>query len=218
LGKFLKVYLLAVAPDRREFYGELVEPPESEGEHEGQGQGGRHRWAVRRLRLLEASWKQSEGRGARVIRGLWSWLQRRAHPDEPLLARLRSAGAITVHHPASMDAEVAGVAWSRFLKGGRRRHLPWLIFDSLVAPLTIVLMPLPGPNLIGYWFLYRAIHQLLILTGLRRASRGAIETRFQPLEALDPPIAEVALDCDPQALHDFLERRGIGPKVHETAP
>ena len=47
---------------------------------------------------------------------------------------------------------------------------------------------LPGPNLIGYWFAYRAIHHPLIVWGIRRVRRNAIPTELHPSRALDLPI------------------------------
>ena len=47
---------------------------------------------------------------------------------------------------------------------------------------------LPGPNLIGYWFAYRAIHHSLVVWGIRRVRRNQIPTELHPVAALDLPI------------------------------
>lgn len=212
----LNVYLLTIASDQPVFHSEVIVLAESPVHTGLRG------WAEGRLRRLEERWTHSRGAAARWGRAIWSWLHSRTHPDEPLLARLRSAGTITLHHPASMDADVAGDVWARFLDGGWRRHLPWFIVNTLVAPLTIVLVPIPGPNLIGYWVAYRAIHQLLILVGIRRVRRGRVETTFSSVEALNPPIAidepelAVAIGCDPSALREFLDQRGVEAAVPLT--
>ncbi|MEJ7711591.1 MAG: hypothetical protein WKF84_17425 [Pyrinomonadaceae bacterium] len=41
-----------------------------------------------------------------------------------------------------------------------------------MAPIPLVLAPVPGPNVIGYWFWYRAICHALALMGIRRATCG----------------------------------------------
>ena len=205
----LNVYLLTLTSDQRVFYSEMIAPAESPAHTGLRG------WAERRLRRLEQRWTHSRGTAARWGRAVWSWLHSRTHPDEPLLGRLRSASAITLHHPASMDADIASDVWAHLLDRGWRRHLPWFIIDTLVAPLTIVLVPLPGPNLIGYWVAYRAIHHLLILAGIRRVRRRHVETTFLSVEALNPSIAidepelALAIGCDPSALREFLEHRGV---------
>ncbi len=86
-----------------------------------------------------------------------------------------------------------------------------------VAPLTVLLAPLPGPNLIGYWFAYRAVHHGLILHGRHcKALRGRIETRLCPDPRLDPgrmdePGRLAALGCDAAAVDAFLRHHRVEP-------
>jgi hypothetical protein len=149
----------------------------------------------------------------------WDWLERRMHPDEPLLAALRSAPTIEVHHASSLASTDARTLWSCYLRGRMRRHLLWLVFDGALAPLTVLLAPLPGPNLIGYWFAYRALRQLLMLLGIRRASSGRVETMFHPVEDLDGPggpgreqwLARAATHYELKGLPDFVAR--LSPPV-----
>ena len=46
-------------------------------------------------------------------------------------------------------------------------------------------MFVPGPNIIGYWFVYRAICHLLALLGIRRARRQEVPLDCQPSDALN---------------------------------
>ena len=119
---------------------------------------------------------------------IWNWLNRRIYPDEVWLIRLRSAAAIEVRHPTTLTAADASGAWAGFLEGRKRRHLAWLVFYAATCPLTLLLVPLPGPNLIGYWCAYRAIRHLMVVLGLFRAGRGRVATIFDPAEALDRPL------------------------------
>jgi hypothetical protein len=224
-AKDVKVYLLNVEPALagRVFYAEA--PGDEAGEEDEATGHGLRGWAEAKLRRVKANWRQSRGRAAVMSRKVWDWLERHAHPDEALLARLRSARAIELHHPASLSGDEVGAAWSAFLAGGRRRHWPWFLVHALAAPLSVVLAPMPGPNLVGYWFVYRAIHHWLILVGLGRARRGRVPTRFRPSAALDAPVAPaveggdpvaetarlVALGCDPGSVAAFLRRHGIPP-------
>jgi Mitochondrial K+-H+ exchange-related len=221
MAKTLKVFLLPIDsnPARMVFYSETAE---EEGEGNVDAGHGLRGWAERRLRRLKGLWQHSQGGAVRLSRHAWEWLQRHTHPDEILLARLRKASLVELHHPASMTSDEVVASWSAFLAGGRRRHWPWFLVDLLVAPVTVVLAPLPGPNLIGYWFAYRAVHHWLILAGLRKARAGRVETSFRPTDALDAQVhaAEPSLDpgqetahlealgCNREALHAFLERHG----------
>jgi hypothetical protein len=224
MAKPLKVYLLDVrpAPSPPVFFSG---PPEDDGEDPPPPHRGLHGWAESRLRRIRSKWEHAEGRAVRLIHHAWNWLQRHTHPDEVLLARLRKAHAIEVYHPASMSAEEAASEWSAFLAASRRRHWPWFIVNALIAPLTVALAPLPGPNLIGYWFAYRAVHHWLILIGLGKVRKGRVETNFLPTETLDLPVeprepgsdlghVTAPLDklgCDSRSVEDFLDRHGLRP-------
>ena len=64
----------------------------------------------------------------------------------------------------------------------------WLIVNGVIAPFSVLFAILPGPNLIGYWFAYRAIHHSLVVWGIRRVQRNKIPTELHPIAALDLPI------------------------------
>ena len=67
----------------------------------------------------------------------------------------------------------------------------WLSCNGIIAPVAIItLWILPGPNLIGYWFAYRAIHHSLVVWGIRRVQRKQIPTELYPVAALDLPIEQ----------------------------
>ncbi len=75
--------------------------------------------------------------------------------------------------------------WADYLKRQGRRHLLWLIVNGVIAPFSALFAILPGPNLIGYWFAYRAIHHSLVVWGIRRVQRNKIPTELHPIAALD---------------------------------
>ncbi|GAC1466895.1 MAG: hypothetical protein NVSMB9_07920 [Isosphaeraceae bacterium] len=215
----LKVYLLNVDSTSRcrLFYHE-PQPDEENGDPESPATAGPRPWLESRLQTMKQGWQHSTRGPARLIKNVWEWLQRRTHPDEPLLARLRSAPSIVMHHPASLHASEVARDWQTFLLRSRRRHWPWLLANLLVAPLSILLAPLPGPNLIGYWLVYRALRHSMILVGLRRARAGKIPTDFRAVALLDqfetgqdPGTLLVELGCDPEAVETFLNRRGLSP-------
>ena len=175
----MKIYLEQTEDGRRLFRADESDKDEA-------GPGRPQGWLSRKAHALTAAFQHSEGRLARTVRRGWSWLQRRMHPDEPLLVRLRSAQAIEIDHPATLPAPEARAAWRAHLSRAQRRHVPWLILNVLVSPLTILLAPLPGPNLVGYWIAYRAVRDWLAVRGARRGLSGRVETTFHPAGTRHP--------------------------------
>src|SRR5262249_10309928 len=141
-------------------------------------------------------------------------LSRRIPADEGLLRALRSAALVEVFHPSDMPPEAARAAWNEYLAGVKGRHVVGLAANAAVSPVSVVLAPLPGPNILGYWFVYRAACHALALLGLRRASGDRVPTVFEAQPALDPPIGPAdavglagSLGLDAERLEDFIERQ-----------
>ncbi len=122
------------------------------------------------------------------MKRLWNWLHSWTHPDEAMLARLWSARRVDLHYPATRPGNEVQTTWRDYLKTQQRRHLVWLTVNGAVSPFALALAPLPGPNLIGYWFAYRAIHHLLVVWGIRRVRYEKIPTELHPIAGLDVPI------------------------------
>jgi len=179
-------------------------------------------WIGRTARRIKSSLRHPKGWFTRKMRQLWDALQRRLPPDEPLLAGLRSAATIDVYHRDTLTGDQIRDLWSAYLRRSRRRHLPWLVLNILVSPLSVLLTPLPGPNVIGYWFAYRAVHHLLIVLGIRRVLSGRVETRFHPVSGLDATgdradrewLTRATTQFQLKGLHDYVER--IAPGLPES--
>lgn len=184
----MKVYLLPLGDDESLFYSEGAEVDAGEVEL-AEPRTGVRGWAEQRYKSLQVVLNESErGVGLRVRR-MWEWLQKRTAPDEPLLRSLRGAQAVELVYPASLTEDAARERWDDYLASRSRRHLFWLIINAIVIPLTLLLVPLPGPNLIGYWFVYRAVCHLLARLGSRRARHGEVATVFVASSELDDTFA-----------------------------
>lgn len=215
MDQSLNIYLITLDAQRCLFYSEA--PPLDHAERPAEK--GIKGWADRQLWRFKTAVAESGGAAFRVTRSVWNWLQARTHPDETLLARLRHARVVTVNHPNTMTAQDAQALWKSFLGQGRRRHLPWFIVNLLISPVTVVLAPLPGPNLIGYWFVYRAFHDLMILIGIRQISTERTKIILNAHEGLDfrmPPepsridISRLSeIGCQKSELVAFLKKHGM---------
>jgi hypothetical protein len=217
----VKVFLLPLDHTESFFYAEH----DGDDEATTPSRTGLRGWFERTTHRLKSSLRHPKSRLARKMKQIWEGLQRRMHPDEPLLAALRSAPTIEVAHPDSMTSDEARDLWCTYLRRRFRRHLPWLLFNGLLSPLSLLLTPLPGPNVIGYWFAYRGVRHLLILLGIRRALSGRVETVFRPVAGLDATegqadrewLKRTATDYELKGLHDFVERIAPGPSTEPAA-
>ena len=187
----------------------------------------RRPWFVRKLHDLRGELDRVEregaGRSARVVR----FLTRMISLDEVMLRKLRHATHLTIHHPARIQGEQVKQQWTEFLNRRFRKSAWSLVIYLVLCPLSLIAMPLPGPNLLGYWFVYRAICHLLILIGIRRAGGLTANVATRPSHWLDEPIEQmdeavvnrVSEEYHAPHLHEFIQRhvqrsdrrRGTGP-------
>jgi hypothetical protein len=167
----LKIYLLLIDHARFFFYSDESEAPHDPDDADDASKPpptGVHGWFHARYVRFKSAWQHADSGALLWMRRSWDWLHTWAHPDETMLSRLWSARRIDLHHPSARSADEVRIIWAAYLKRQGRRHLVWLIVNGVIAPVAALFAILPGPNLIGYWFAYRAIHHSLVVWGIRR--------------------------------------------------
>ncbi len=210
----MKIYLLVLDHARFFFYSDESEPAnEAEGADRApvEPPKGLYGWIHTRVVRFRSAWQTADSGALHWMRQAWDWLHTWCHPDEFMLARLWSARMIELHYPAARTAEDVGRTWKDYLKKQWRRHLVWLVFNGAIAPFAFLLFVLPGPNLIGYWFAYRAVHHLLVVWGIGRVLRNKVPIEYQPTAALDVPIDRRS---DGTSGHAALSGRAVGLDDH----
>jgi hypothetical protein len=208
----MKVYLILRPGRGAAFYSEdpEVAGEELSGRPARPPRGRLERWA----RALKAALQRAARRGGRIGRRLGDVLARRPAPDEPLLRGLRGADALVLFHPEKHDGRDARREWLRYLARRRRGQALAALVDLGLAVLSLPLALLPGPNVIGLFFLYRAAAHALALAGTRKAGRDRLplELRSEGLldEPLDPAdagrVADVSDRLGLKGLPSFLRR------------
>jgi hypothetical protein len=207
--RVVKVYLLSIDDRRFFFYADESETPDDLAEPAGSSGSASAGWWFRlhdRYQSLLSAWERSESGVSFWTRRAWKWLHSWAHPDEAMLVRLRSARSIKLHHPASRAGTEVRALWARYLNHRWWHHVTWLSLDAMLTPFSVLLAPLPGPNVIGYWFLYRAIHHGLIVSGIRKLRRQHVPLELDPLPSLDRPIQR---DASGKAKHEALNGAAV---------
>jgi Mitochondrial K+-H+ exchange-related len=182
---------LLIDQERFFFYSDESESSHDEGEGDDSSSPARpglRGWIHARYLRFKSAWQHADSGALLWMRRAWDWLHSLTRPDETMLARLRSARRIDLHHPAARPGDEVSATWQGYLTRQWRRHLIWMSINGVIAPFSVIFAILPGPNLIGYWFAYRAIHHLLVVWGIRRVRRNKILTELHPLAALDLPI------------------------------
>jgi Mitochondrial K+-H+ exchange-related len=207
----VKIYMLLIDEERFFFFADDSEPDEDDDDGSAAlPRSGVGKWVHDRIAKFRTAW-QDAGSGALYwMRRAWDWLNTLVRPDETMLARLRSARRIELHHPAGRSKDEVLTNWRNYLTRQWRRHSFWLGVNAVIAPISVILAPLPGPNLIGYWFAYRAVHHVVVVWGISRVQRNVIPTELQSLESLDRPIEQ---DHEGKARHSALE--GVEEKLEE---
>jgi hypothetical protein len=171
------VYLVPIGRRRFDLYAEPS--PEAEaGDEEPHDAGFWERQAGRfRQGWRDTSRNAYAARGATngVLARTRDWLVRQiaeSIAEQQTLWSLRDRTAASFVYPAELsEMDAAGIR-DRILVEARRRHRFWMLIHLAATVLTVALVLLPGPNLIGYYFAFRLIAHFLSWRGARRALSG----------------------------------------------
>ena len=168
----MDVFLVPVSADRHELYCETDVGDETEPAHEGAS------WWRRQVARFRAAVAEAEAERRRKDRGegserrgIAAWAMGRiaeAVAEQRLLWRLRQEPAATLVHPSDVDGGKALELMRREMTADARRHLRWCGIDGLLAAiLGPGLFFVPGPNVVGYYFAFRAIGHFFSWKGAR---------------------------------------------------
>lgn len=186
----MDVYLVPIGRERYELY---CEAPADEGLPRVEASAG----IVKRLQemfravLAAVEREQDALRGSRPEHaGLFSRLRRRGLKwlservaEQRLLWRLRGQTRVRAVHPAQLDGARALAIVRARLQSDGDRHRRWMVIDGLGMLASLVFVPLPGPNLLGYYFTFRVVGHFLAVRGAGQGLR-AVAWDLQPSEAL----------------------------------
>lgn len=221
----LTVYLVPAARGRYELYSE---PPDGDDEaHVPAEMPGRfRRWLLGASRqwhewVERARHGADEGRFARlrdqVIRALAESIA-----EQRTLWALRHPTAVSARFPRPLDAVRAKAVVTGVLSHARRHHLRWLIVDLLIFVGSGALMPIPGPNVVAFYFAFRVVGHwqswrgakqgLAVATWTYEAEDGLSELADLvdlPREARAARVEAIAERLNLQKLSAFFDRVAI---------
>jgi hypothetical protein len=194
----MDVYLVPVGPERYELYCESDD--EAPGTHDPVPSGLFRRLQERFGQMLAALEREHERERARarlqrhrgdgLLRRLRArgvrWLAERV-AEQRLLWRLRGQVRVRAMYPTQLDAGRALGVIRRHLQVDADRHSRWLVIDGVGLLFSGLLMPFPGPNLLGYYFTFRVVGHLLAIRGAKQGIR-----KVEWVLHASPPLGRLA--------------------------
>jgi K+-H+ exchange-related protein len=201
----MEVFLVPVAAARYELYCEVSDEPDVAVSEPPEGFVKRmvHRF---RETLAEAERERHHGRKdnepqswmTRVKRRTLRWVAE-SMAEQRLLWHLRRQDAATFFYPDDIPESTAVSERIRQLRADFDKHRFWLILDSLGFLASGLLVLVPGPNILAYYFAFRIVGHFLSLRGARN---GLADIHWR--NESSPPLTE---------LRRTLE---LGPDVRES--
>jgi hypothetical protein len=192
----MDVYLVPAGRDRHVLY---CEPARERAGPRASGRGVWRRLLDAFARVLAAVEREHDSAGgdgtaaspspgllARLRSRFLRWIAERV-ADQRVLWRLQGQTRVRAFHPAGLDPAAALAAIHSGLRAESRRHAGWLGLDTVCLLLSLLLIPLPGPNMIGYYFAFRVVGHVLSIRG----SRQGLARVAWDLEA-SRPLGELA--------------------------
>lgn len=174
----MDVFLVPVAPDRYELYCEEPDDPAPPTDIAAP----RSKGILRRLidgfreQLAEAEHaRRREPQPGDVRPSFFGRLKARllrwvaeSIAEQRLLWQLRGKDAALLIYPDDVTEAQARQLLKRSLQRDWERHRFWLVIDSIGGLGSALLILLPGPNFIGYYFVFRIVGHYLSLRGARQ--------------------------------------------------
>ncbi len=121
----------------------------------------------------------------RVQDRIVAWVAERI-AEQRLLWNLRRQTSATAVHPEDLTFEEAMRLIRRTLERDYERHRVWLVVDTLGLVASGLVMLVPGPNLIAYYFAFRVVGHWLSMRG---ASQGLARVEWTSKPC--PPLTEL---------------------------
>jgi len=205
----MDVYLIPAGEARYELYCEIGEEAETRDEQATRGwrrrlgdqfttvvsaiEAARHGAAHRRATSAARPFSR------RVRDRTVCWLAEKI-AEQRLLWHLRGKQDVTLWFPDDLTEREAVDRVLAMLRADADRHLRWVVVDGAGLLASLVLVPIPGPNLVFYYFIFRGGGHYLSRRGARHGVEH-VEWHPQQSPALTELRAAFALDPDLRHRH-----------------
>ena len=205
---------MPLGPGRHELYCEPSDDDETAAGEAGAEPG----FFARMRRRFSEMLRAAEVARARNARGehdpIDTWWERArawvlakvadAVAEQRLLWNLRHHASARLHHPPDMSADEALAIMRGSMVRDRDRHFRWLVIDAiLMVVLGVGLFFVPGPNVLGYYYVFRVVGHYLSWKGAKQALDGVTWTtspcdplvELRDAIAMAPPQRDARIDA-----------------------
>lgn len=232
LSRWMDVFLVPLGCDRYELYSEQPVELDTGAGATSPGIVGRtlQRFSAL-LRAAEAREYEREAGAADNAKG-WlgriqdrflAWVVERV-AEQRLLWNLRGKTSAVVLHPQDMSFEQVMTLVRAGLQRDYERHRMWLAIDFLGMLGAALLTPIPGPNVLGFYFTFRVGGHFLSMRGAAQGLRhitwsgrpSPLLGELRDVVTLESPvrdarIQDIASRLRLQHLSTFFERMTVRP-------
>ena len=180
----MKVFVVPVGPTEHQLYVEV--PRDAVVPDEPQAATG---WFARKVKQFRQTLADAEEERLRrergepsVTRGLGRWIMGKiaeAVAEQRLLWSLRNQSQVDLLHPVEFTSAAAQEFMKSEISRDAAKHRRWLVIDGVIAAITGPLFFfVPGPNIISWYFTFRAVGHFLSWRG---AVRGLTQVSWTPV-------------------------------------
>jgi len=177
----MDVFLVPLGADRYELYCEPAhqEPPDAASAETLKSKASR---TFNKLLAEGEEARRTAAAGEPPPTGkLRRWATRKfaeAVAEQRLLWHVRGQTELRLVHPDDLEGTAAIAAARAQLQVDFEKHRRWTGIDSLLTIGSVPFVLVPGPNVIGYYFLFRTVGHFLSMRG---ASQGLGSVTWQPV-------------------------------------
>lgn len=129
----------------------------------------------------------------RTTRRIMRWVAE-SIAEQRLLWNLRRHDTALLHHPHDMATSDAVAVTRQQLARDFDKHRFWLVIDSLLMVASGLLILIPGPNILGYYFAFRVVGHYFSVRGARNGL-DRVTWAHSPSEPLTELRHALALDA-----------------------
>jgi hypothetical protein len=178
----MDVFLVPVGRDVYELYCEHVDEPEGHVNQPPSGLIARLKFRFHQV-LAEAERERRrehvanvrDTRLQRIKRRTMRWVAE-SIAEQRLLWNLRRHAGATLYYPDDMTADAAMDLMKRQLARDYDKHRLWLAINSILMVGSAALILIPGPNIVGYYFMFRVVGHFFSVRGASKGLAGVAWT------------------------------------------